>query len=114
MTLLRTLALAGASAVLLMGQAVAAFAHPQHEPSAVSFTAPARSATAKYHSLTVAKKARLFDLGRYRRNHLHRRAAYGCHGSALRQGRSGEEPCDRCRASRSTGLCTRPAWAAYT
>ena len=53
---LRALALAGASAVLLMGQAVTASAHPQHEPSAVSFTAPARSATAKYHSLTVAKK----------------------------------------------------------
>jgi hypothetical protein len=56
MTLLRTLGLTGASAVLIMGQAVAAFAHPQPEPSAVSFTAPARSATAKYHSLTVAKK----------------------------------------------------------
>ena len=54
---LRTLALAGASAVLLMGQAVAASAHPQHEPSTVSFTGQARSATAKYHSLTVAKKA---------------------------------------------------------
>jgi len=54
---LRTLALAAASAVLLTGQAVAASAQPQHEPSAVSFTAPARSATAKYHSLTVAKKA---------------------------------------------------------
>jgi hypothetical protein len=54
---LRTLALAGASAVLLMGQAVSASAHPQHEPSAVSFTGQARSATAKYHSLTVAKKA---------------------------------------------------------
>lgn len=56
MKLLRTLALTGASAVLIMGQAVAAFAHPQPEPSAVSFTAPARSATAKYHSLTVAEK----------------------------------------------------------
>src|SRR5512133_685401 len=54
---LRTLALAGASAVLLMGQAVAASAHPQHGPSAVSFTGQARSATANYHSLTVAKKA---------------------------------------------------------
>jgi hypothetical protein len=53
---LRTLALAAASAVLLMGQAVAAFACQQHE-AAASMTAPARSATAKYHSLTVAKKA---------------------------------------------------------
>jgi hypothetical protein len=53
---LRTLALAGASAVRLMGQAVAAFASEQHEVAA-SMTAPARSATAKYHSLTVSKKA---------------------------------------------------------
>jgi hypothetical protein len=57
MKLLRTLAAASASAALIMGQAVAASAHPQHEPSAVSFTGQARSATAKYHSLTVAKKA---------------------------------------------------------
>ena len=57
MKLLRTLAVASTSAVLLMGQAVAAFAHPQHEPTAVSMTSPARSATAKYHSLTVAQKA---------------------------------------------------------
>ena len=54
---LRTLAVASISAVLLMGQAAAAFAHPQHEPTAVSMTSPARSATAKYHSLTVAQKA---------------------------------------------------------
>jgi hypothetical protein len=52
---LRTLARAAASAVLLMGQAVAAFACQQHE-AAASMTAPARSATAKYHNLTVAKK----------------------------------------------------------
>jgi hypothetical protein len=57
MKLLRILAVASISAVMLMGQAVAAFAHPQHEPTAVSMTSPARSATAKYHSLTVAKKA---------------------------------------------------------
>jgi hypothetical protein len=57
MKLLRTLAVASTSAVLLMGQAVAAFAHPQHEPTAISMTSPARSATAKYHSLTVAQKA---------------------------------------------------------
>jgi hypothetical protein len=55
MRLLRTLAVASTSAVLLMGQAVAAFACEQH--AATSLTAPARSATAKYHSLTVAKKA---------------------------------------------------------
>ena len=52
---LRTLALAGASAVLLMSQAVSAFACEEHETAAL--TAPARSATANYHSLTVAKKA---------------------------------------------------------
>jgi hypothetical protein len=57
MRLLRTLAIASTTAVLLMGQAIAAFAHPQHEPPALSMTSPARSATAKYHSLTVAKKA---------------------------------------------------------
>jgi hypothetical protein len=57
MRLLRTLAIASTSAVLLMGHAIAAFAHPQHEPPAVSMTSPARSATAKYHSLTVAQKA---------------------------------------------------------
>jgi hypothetical protein len=57
MKLLRTLAVASTSAILLMGQAVAASAHSQHEPSAVSFTGQARSATAKYHSITVAKKA---------------------------------------------------------
>ena len=57
MKLLRILAVASISAVMLMGQAVAAFEHPQHEPTAVSMTSPARSATAKYHSLTVAKKA---------------------------------------------------------
>ena len=51
----RTLALAGATAVLLMSQAVSAFACEEHETAAL--TAPARSATAKFHSLTVAKKA---------------------------------------------------------
>jgi hypothetical protein len=54
---LRTLAIASASALLLMGQAIAAFAQPPHQPTAVSMTSPARSTTAKYHSLTVAKKA---------------------------------------------------------
>jgi hypothetical protein len=57
MRLLRTLAIASTTAVLLMGQAIAAFAQPQYEPPAVSNTGPARSATAKYHSLTVVKKA---------------------------------------------------------
>ncbi len=52
---LRTLAVAITSAVLLMCQAVAALACEQHETAAL--TAPARSATAKYHSLTAAKKA---------------------------------------------------------
>ena len=52
---LRTLAVAATSAVLVMGQAVAAFACEQHESAAS--TAPARSATAKYHSITVAKNA---------------------------------------------------------
>ena len=55
MRLLRTLAVASTSAVLLTGQAVAAFACEQHQTTAL--TAPDRSATAKYHSLTVAKKA---------------------------------------------------------
>jgi hypothetical protein len=53
---LSRLAVANTSAVLLMGQAVAAFACEEHQ-AAASMTAPARSATAKYHSLTVAKKA---------------------------------------------------------
>jgi hypothetical protein len=53
---LRTLAVAATSAVLIMGQAVAAFACEQHQAE-VSVTAPARSATAKYYSLSVAKKA---------------------------------------------------------
>jgi hypothetical protein len=52
---LRMLAVAATSAVLVMGQAVAAFACEQHQTAAI--TAPARSATAKFHSLTVAKKA---------------------------------------------------------
>jgi hypothetical protein len=52
---LRALAVAGASAVLLMCQAVAAFAGAQHLTAAMM--APALSATAKYHSLTVAEKA---------------------------------------------------------
>ena len=54
MKLLGTLAVASTSVVLLMGQAVAAFACEQHESAAL--TAPARSATAKYHSITVAEK----------------------------------------------------------
>jgi hypothetical protein len=52
---LRTLALAGASAVLLMSQAVSALACEEHETA--TLTAPARSATAKFDSLTVTKKA---------------------------------------------------------
>jgi hypothetical protein len=56
MRLLRTFAVASTSAILLMCQAVAASACEQHQ-TATSLTAPARSATAKYHSLTVAKKA---------------------------------------------------------
>ena len=51
----RTLALAGASAVLLMSQAISALACEEHETTAL--TAPARSATAKFHSLSIAKKA---------------------------------------------------------
>jgi hypothetical protein len=52
---LRTLAVAITS-VALAGSAVTAFARPQHnvEPS---ITAPAHAATAKYHSLNLAKKA---------------------------------------------------------
>jgi hypothetical protein len=55
MRALRTFAVAITSALLLMGQAVAAFTCEEHH--AASMTAPARSATAKYHSLTVAKQA---------------------------------------------------------
>jgi len=53
---LRTIAIAIAGAALLVSQAAAAFAFDQRHPEAAS-AAPARSATAKYHSLTVAKKA---------------------------------------------------------
>jgi hypothetical protein len=53
---LRTLALVGTSAALLVAQAVAAFGCEQHHATA-SLTAPAHSATAKYNSLNVAKKA---------------------------------------------------------
>jgi hypothetical protein len=55
MNLFRTLAVAATSTVLVAGPAVAAFACEEHQATAL--TAPARSATAKYHSLTVAKKA---------------------------------------------------------
>ena len=51
---LRALAVASTSAVLLMGQAIAAFAY---EPPAVSITGPTRAATAKFNSLALAKKA---------------------------------------------------------
>ena len=53
---LRTFALAFISAVLLASQAGAARAHDHHE-STTSLTAPAISATAKYRSLVVTKKA---------------------------------------------------------
>ncbi|HET6757913.1 MAG TPA: hypothetical protein VFH20_01410, partial [Propionibacteriaceae bacterium] len=53
---LRMLAVAATSAVLIMGQAATAFACGQHQAE-VSVTDPARSATAKYDSLTVAKRA---------------------------------------------------------
>ena len=54
MKLFRTLAVAATSTVLIAGPAVAAFACDEHQAAAL--TAPARSATAKYHSLSVAKK----------------------------------------------------------
>jgi hypothetical protein len=53
---LPAMAAAVAGAVLLVSQAGTAFAHAPHNPEAAS-AAPARLATAKYHSLTVAKKA---------------------------------------------------------
>jgi hypothetical protein len=53
---LRTLAVAATGAVVIMGQTATAFACGQHQ-SEVSMTDPARSATAKYYDLTVAKKA---------------------------------------------------------
>jgi hypothetical protein len=52
---LRTIVAAAAGAVLLVSQAGVAFAHVSHNPAVAS--AAAGSATAKYHSLTVAKKA---------------------------------------------------------
>jgi len=54
MKLFRTLAVAATSTVLVAGPAVAAFACEEHQVAAL--TGPARSATAKYHSVTVAKK----------------------------------------------------------
>ena len=54
---LRKVAVASAAAAaLLVAQAVSALAYDQHDAPA-SLATPARSATAKYHSLTVAKKA---------------------------------------------------------
>jgi hypothetical protein len=53
---LRTLAVAATSAVVIMGQTATAFGFGQHQ-SEVSVTDPARSATAKYYDLTVARKA---------------------------------------------------------
>ena len=52
---LRTTVAAAAGAVLLVSQAGVAFAHVSHNPAVAS--AVAGSATAKYHSLAVAKKA---------------------------------------------------------
>jgi len=50
------MATAVAGAVVLLSEGGVAFAHVPHNPEVVS-AAPARSATAKYHSLTVAEKA---------------------------------------------------------
>ena len=71
---------------LLMGQAVAASCMRSQATHRVGVEpAPHRldcAATAKYHSITRRRKGRLFDLGRYRRNHLHRRTRawvpWGC------------------------------------
>ena len=54
MKLLRSLAVASTGAVLLVAQAVAALASEQDESAAL--TAPARTATAKYHSISTADK----------------------------------------------------------
>ena len=80
---LRTLAVAVASAVLLMGQAVAAFACEQHEIRSID--CPGSLGHGQVPQPRRRQEGRLFDLGRYCRNHLHRRAADGCHGSALCQ-----------------------------
>ena len=48
--------MAATGAVVIMGQTATAFACGQHQRE-VSMTDPARSATAKYYDLTVAKKA---------------------------------------------------------
>ena len=86
MKLLRTLAVASTSAVLLMGQAVAAFAHPQHEPTAVSIDEPGPLGHGQVPQPHRRPEGGLFDLGRHGRDHLHRRAADGCHGSPLCEG----------------------------
>jgi hypothetical protein len=52
----RIAAASAATAALFVAQAVTASAYDQHDPAA-SLTASARSATAKYHSLTAAEKA---------------------------------------------------------
>jgi hypothetical protein len=80
---LRTLAVAATSAVLVMGQAVAAFACEQHESAAL--TVPARSATAKYQSMAVAKKAGYSILADSAGITCIAEPQNWCHGSALRQ-----------------------------
>ena len=52
----RIAAASAAAAALCLAQAVTASACDEHDPAA-SFAESARSSTAKYHSLTVAKKA---------------------------------------------------------
>jgi hypothetical protein len=54
--LLRIAAASAAAAALCLAQAVTASACDEHDPAA-SYFASARSSTAKYHSLSVAKKA---------------------------------------------------------
>jgi hypothetical protein len=53
---------------------------PPHYPLLARLARPRPNTTASRR-----QEGRLFDLGRYRRNYLHRRAGNGWHGSALRQ-----------------------------
>ena len=55
-TLRKIAVTSAAAAAMFVAQAVTASACDQHDPAA-SFTASARSATAEYHSVTVAEKA---------------------------------------------------------
>ena len=102
MKLLRTLAVASASAALIMGQAVAAFACEEHETAALT----ARLARLPRNTtVSPSPRRRAIRSWPIPPGSPASPTAYGCHGSALRKGRSCEEPGDRCDVSRSPCLC---------